>query len=181
MGTAVVRNPSASFGYTKSEKTTSKPLKTNKMSTKKTAAKKVVAAQVEAPEIVTNEVVESALQGQGLIETPTEEKAKRERGYSQTAIDKADLECLTNLKAFVKEKLGVPVSNQRILAAALACLADNMEGFLKGIADDANKKQHAKDMKAFEALRLKLAGSMPKEDATEEVVEAAEEAAADNA
>ena len=85
-------------------------------------------------------------------------KAKRERGYSQTAIDKADLERLNAFKSNIKETRKLSVSNQTILAAALDCLAEgpNMEAFLKKLVAGASDKQRAKDMKAFEALKAKL-------------------------
>lgn len=87
-----------------------------------------------------------------------DEKAKRERGYSQTAIDKADLECLNAFKNNIKETRKLSVSNQTIIAAALDCLAEgaNMEAFLKKLVAGASDKQRAKDLKAFEALKAKL-------------------------
>jgi len=88
----------------------------------------------------------------------TEEAKKRERGYSQTAIDKADLERLNAFKNNIKETRKLNVSNQTILAAALDCLAEagNMEAFLKKLVAGASEKQRAKDLKAFEALKAKL-------------------------
>lgn len=167
--------------------------KKNKMSTKKTTAKKVVAAQIEVPVVAQNEVVESAPQGQSLMETPTEgikftleERAtdakKRERGYSQSAIDKCDLERLNGLKAFVKEKFSVSISNQRIISAALNCLGNNTESFLKGIADEINNKALAKERKAYDELKAKfdaIEAAAATEESKEEIVEATEEAQAE--
>lgn len=87
-----------------------------------------------------------------------EDGKKRERGYSQTAIDKADLERLNAFKSNIKETRKLSVSNQTILAAALDCLAEgpNMEAFLKKLVAGASDKQRAKDMRAFEALKAKL-------------------------
>lgn len=160
---------------------------------KKTATAKAAAAAIEnAPVVAQNEAAESASESNPTTEAPaaeveevaTETPAefkKRERNYSQSAINTADIERLTQLKTFVKEKLSVTVSNQRIISAALDCLGENVEAFLKGIAADANSKQREKDQKAFEALKAKLEGGKPSEDSTEEFVEAAEEAAADAA
>lgn len=145
-------------------------------------AKKNAAAQVDATEVAaqttTEQVVDAA------AETTTEEtqdaaeaeatqevteEKKRERNYSQTAIDKDDLERLTQLKVFVKEKLNVTISNQRIIAAALDCLGENTEAFLKAIAEEAKNKQLNKDRKAYEALKAKFeAMEAPATEATEE-------------
>ena len=81
---------------------------------------------------------------------------KRARNYSQTAIDVVDLERLNQLKTFVKEKLKVTVSNQRIIAAALDCLGENVEAFLKNLTDEASNKALAKERKAYEVLKAKF-------------------------
>ena len=130
------------------------------MSKKNTSAQNVAAAQVEAPEVEQNvEVVTvEAPAAEATVETTevATEIKKRERNYSQTAVDTADLERLSQLKTFVKEKLNVTISNQLIIAAALNCLGDNTEAFLKGIADEANIKTLAKERKAYEALKAKF-------------------------
>ena len=134
---------------------------------KKTTTAKVAAAIENAPEVVQNEVADSASESnptteapaaeveEVATETPAEAK-KRERNYSQSAINTADIERLTQLKTFVKEKLNVSVSNQRIISAALDLLGENVEAFLKGIAADANNKQREKDQKTLEILKAKL-------------------------
>ncbi|ALW86348.1 hypothetical protein AUC43_15395 [Hymenobacter sedentarius] len=131
------------------------------MMSKKTTTAKVAAAIENAPEVEQNEVVDFASESNPTTEVPVAsetvaEAKKRERNYSQSAINTADIERLTQLKVFVKEKLKVNVSNQRIISAALDCLGEHVESFLKGIAEDANSKQREKDQKAFEALRAKL-------------------------
>ncbi|MDO7847439.1 hypothetical protein Q5H92_13800 [Hymenobacter sp. M29] len=122
----------------------------------------------QAAEVTTEATAESTEQvADAAAETTTEEaateKAKRERGYSQTAIDKGDLERLNGFKAHIKETRKLNVSNQTILAAALDCLGttENMEAFLKGLVSTAADKQRAKDLKAFEALRAKLESTEP--------------------
>jgi hypothetical protein len=151
------------------------------MSKKNTTAKAAAAQVAEAPVVEQNEVVATAAEAlaaeaateEAAADAPAAEKAKRERNYSQTAVDTADLERLNQLKTFVKEKLNVTVSNQRIIAAALDCLGENVEGFLKGIADEANNKQLAKERKAYEALKAKFeAMEEPKAEATEAATEA---------
>ena len=152
---------------------------------------KVVAPEIAAETIIEQaaEVTAEATAEATTEEAPaeevvvTEEKAKRDRNYSQTAIDKADLERLNGFKTHIKETRKLNVSNQTILAAALDCLAatDNMEAFLKSLVTTAADKQRAKDLKTFEALKAKLEANVPNEDSTEELVEAAEEAAADAA
>ncbi|MDO7874340.1 hypothetical protein Q5H93_06315 [Hymenobacter sp. ASUV-10] len=133
-------------------------------------AKKIAAAQVEATEVAndttTEQVVDAAAETttEETTEEATTEKAKRERNYSQTAIDKADLERLNAFKENIKTTRNLNVSNQTILSAALDCLAENMEPFLKKLVADANTKQRQKDLKAFEALKAKLALA---DDATE--------------
>lgn len=155
--------------------------KNQKVVAPKIAAETIIEQAAEATAESTEQVADAA------AETATEEvateKAKRDRNYSQTAIDKADLERLNGFKTHIKETRKLNVSNQTILAAALDCLAatDNMEAFLKGLVTTAADKQRAKDLKAFEALKAKLEANVPNEDSTEEFVEAAEEAAADAA
>ncbi|TDN38588.1 hypothetical protein E4631_23945 [Hymenobacter sp. UV11] len=85
------------------------------------------------------------------------EKAKRNRSYSQTAINTDDLERLNQFKAHIKETRNINVSNQVILAAAIEALSANMEAFLNTLVTTATDKQRAKDLKAFEALKAKLA------------------------
>jgi len=125
----------------------------------------VVAPEVAA-EITNEQVADAAVEtreepttevGDEVVEEAVENK-KRERGYSQTAIDKADLERLNAFKNNIKETRKLNVSNQTILAAALDCLAEagNMEAFLKKLVAGASEKQRAKDLKAFEALKAKL-------------------------
>ena len=145
---------------------------TNAMSKKNTTTKAATAQVTEIPVVEQNEVAAAAEAPAAeatteATETPAEAK-KRERNYSQTAVDTADLERLNQLKTFVKEKLNVTISNQRIIAAALDCLGDNVEAFLKGIADEANAKTLAKERKAYEALKAKFeAMEEPKAEATE--------------
>ena len=138
------------------------------MKTQTTSTKKAAVAIKAAPVAAQNEVVDSASESNPIaevpaapvaegeaapeaqatvVETPAKVK-KRERNYSQSAINIADLERLTQLKTFVKEKLNLTVSNQRIISAALDYLGDNVQVFLNGIADDANSKQRSKDLEA---------------------------------
>ena len=130
------------------------------MSKKNTTANNVAATQVEATEVAQNveTVTVEAPAAEATVEATevATETKKRERNYSQTAVDTADLERLNQLKTFVKENLGVTVSNQRIITAALDCLGNNVEGFLKGIADEANSKTLAKERKAYLALKAKF-------------------------
>lgn len=81
---------------------------------------------------------------------------KRERGYSQSAIDLGDLDRLNGFKAFIKTKMGVSVSNQRLLNAALNYLGANVEDYLQQLATEVNNKQKVKDLAALEALKTKL-------------------------
>ena len=126
------------------------------MNTKNATAKKNAAPQTEAPAVALNPEIQLVT-----IEAPAAEdapvaEAKRIRSYSQSAINTEDLERLNQLKTFVKEKLNVTISNQRIISAALACLGDNVEAFIKGIADEANAKQLAKERKAYLELKAKF-------------------------
>jgi hypothetical protein len=137
------------------------------MASKKATAKQVVAPIEEAPmmDVAASEPEAAA----DATEAPTEgaifvledrvqelNAAKRERGYSQSAINKEDLERLNGLKALVKDKMKLNISNQRILSAALDCLGMNVEAFLKTLADEVNEKNKAKDMKTLEELKKKL-------------------------
>ena len=138
------------------------------MSKKNTPAKAAAPAIMKASVVEQNEGEQSAVESTPTVselnpadalatEVATEvSDTKRARNYSQTAIDVADLERLNQLKTFVKEKLKVTVSNQRIISAALDLLGENVEAFLKGIAADANNKQREKDQKALEVLKAKL-------------------------
>lgn len=151
----------------------------NTMKTQTASAKKAAVAIKEAPVFTQKEVLDSASESNPTTKVPaalgTEVEAapeaeavatdtpaearKRERNYSQSAINTADLERLSQLKTFVKEKLKVTVSNQRIIGAALDCLGDNVEAFLKNIADEANNKQSAKERKAYEVLKARFEAS----------------------
>jgi hypothetical protein len=135
------------------------------MAKKTTAAQQVVAPEVAAE--ATEQIVDTTTENtEETTEETLVEKAKRERGYSQTAINKEDLERLNAFKINIKETRKLSVSNQVILAAALDCLADNMDGFLKKLVADASDKQRAKDLKAFEALKQKLALDEPTDEVT---------------
>lgn len=145
------------------------------MAKKNSTAKTTNATIENAPEIELNAEATSEAEATAETAETTEdvvdqspEKVKRERNYSQSAIDTADLERLNQLKTFIKEKLNFNVSNQRIITAALDCLGENVEAFLKNIADEANNKQLAKERKAYEALKLKFeAMEAPAAEATE--------------
>jgi hypothetical protein len=131
------------------------------MATKAKKNQPAAAIEVAAAESATEHVVETtseATTDEAAEVATVEEAKKRERGYSQTAIDKTDLERLNAFKNNIKETRKLSVSNQTILAAALDCLAEgtNMEAFLKKLVAGASEKQRAKDMKAFEALKAKL-------------------------
>lgn len=123
---------------------------------KKKAAPQEAVAQEAAAVNATEQVTDATA---ATTQEAIEEKAKRERGYSQTAINKEDLERLNAFKASIKETRKINVSNQTILEAALNCLAtdENMAAFLKKLVADAGVKQRAKDMKQLEALQAKLA------------------------
>lgn len=123
-------------------------------------AKKAAKTQeVAAPEVAAETTTKQAAPAAETIQETAAEKAKRERGYSQTAVNKEDLERLNAFKASIKESRKINVSNQTILAAALDCLAtdENMAAFLKKLVAEAGVKQRAKDMKQLEALQAKLA------------------------
>ena len=138
------------------------------MSKKTTPAKAAAPAIVKASVVKQNEGEQSAVESTPTASesNPTDALAtevatevadtKRARNYSQTAIDVADLERLNQLKTFVKEKLKVTVSNQRIIAAALDCLGENVEAFLKNLTDEASNKALAKERKAYEVLKAKF-------------------------
>lgn len=132
------------------------------MATKAKKNQPAAAIEVAAAEPTTEQVVESTNEtttDEATEVATADEVKKRERGYSQTAIDKADLERLNNFKANIKETRKLNVSNQTILAAALDCLAtdENMAAFLKKLVAEASGKQRAKDLKQLEALQAKLA------------------------
>ena len=131
------------------------------MATKAKKNQPAAAIEVAAAEPATEQVVTAtseATTDEAAEIANVEEVKKRERGYSQTAIDKTDLERLNAFKINIKETRKLNVSNQTILAAALDCLAEagNMEAFLKKLVAGASDKQRAKDLKAFEALKAKL-------------------------
>ncbi|RFP66398.1 hypothetical protein D0N36_03355 [Hymenobacter lapidiphilus] len=140
------------------------------MSSKKTTAKQVAVAIEEAPVMELNPtmtaeeaaeapVTLSQMEAEALADEPAStlpEKLKKERGYSQSAIDKADLERLNGLKAIIKGKLQMSISNQRILSKALDCLGDQVEGFLNELVAEANEKAKAKDFKQLSELKAKL-------------------------
>ena len=48
------------------------------------------------------------------------------------------------------------MSNQRIISAALDCLGENVEAFLKNLTDEASNKTLAKERKAYEVLKAKF-------------------------
>jgi uncharacterized protein related to proFAR isomerase len=140
------------------------------MATKAKKNQPAAAVEVAAAEPTTEQVVENTSEAttDGAMEVATvEEIKKRERGYSQTAIDKADLERLNTFKANIKETRKLNVSNQTIIAAALDCLAtdENMAAFLKKLVAEASGKQRAKDLKQLEALQAKLAQSETENEA----------------
>jgi hypothetical protein len=137
------------------------PLAPSNMATKAKKNQPAAAIEVAAAEPTAEQVVEvtsEATTDEAAEVAAVEEVKKRERGYSQTAIDKADLERLNAFKNNIKETRKLNVSNQTILAAALDCLAEagNMEAFLRKLVAGASDKQRAKDLKAFEALKAKL-------------------------
>lgn len=82
---------------------------------------------------------------------------KRLRNYSQSAIDKADLERLNTIKASVKERTGLVVSNQSVLRAALDCLvAGGLDAFCERLTATAAERQKESKLKAFEEMKAKL-------------------------
>jgi uncharacterized protein related to proFAR isomerase len=136
------------------------------MATKAKKNQPAAAIEVAAAEPTTKQVVENtseAITDEATEVATVEEIKKRERGYSQTAIDKADLERLNAFKTNIKETRKLNVSNQTIIAAALDCLAtdENMAAFLKKLVAESNNKQRAKDLKQLEALQAKLAQVEP--------------------
>ncbi len=89
--------------------------------------------------------------------TADEAVEKRTRNYSQSAIDKADLERLNTIKADVKERTGLVVSNQSILRAALDCLvAGGLDAFCDRLKTTATERQRESKLKAFAALKATL-------------------------
>ncbi|MBT2558250.1 hypothetical protein J7E24_10675 [Hymenobacter sp. ISL-91] len=123
------------------------------MASKKTTVKQVAVATEEAPVIA---VATAEIEAPAEVTEAPVENVKKERGYSQSAIDKADLVRLNGLKSLIKGKLQMSISNQRILSKALDCLGDQVEGFLSELVAEANEKAKAKDFKQLSELKAKL-------------------------
>ena len=126
------------------------------MAKNKATAQAADAAEVQSP--ITNAA--EATEGQATATEATEEAGsseKRSRNYSQSAIDKADLERLTTIKADVKERTGLVVSNQSVLRAALDCLlAGGLNAFCERLTATAAERQKESKLKAFEQMKAKL-------------------------
>ncbi|MET4072962.1 hypothetical protein [Hymenobacter sp. UYCo722] len=152
----------------------------NAKKNKQVAAPEIAAEITTAPTVEPTEIeqTETVAEAVDTTEEVVVEKAKRERNYSQSAVNTEDLTRMNALKADIKETRKINVSNQTLIAAALDCLAQeaNMTAFLKSLATTAADRQRMKDLAAYAALKAKLEAPEATEAVTEEAAQKTTEA-----